>query len=149
MVKRDPKDTRNFVIIGSGIAGLNAAETLRYSGYTGKITMINGEKMLPYDRTMLTKQLAVADAEKLQLRDKEWFKEADIDMVHDRVYSIHTDIKKLAMERGEAIAYDKLLIATGGSAKKSTIPGADARNVFYLRSAADQAKIKARANEVK
>lgn len=119
MAKRDPKDNRNFVIIGGGIAGLNAAETLRFSGYTGKITMINAEKLLPYDRTMLTKQLATGKAEDLVLRDKEWFKEADIEVLHDKVYSIHTDKKKLALERGQALDYDKLLIATGGSVRKS------------------------------
>lgn len=61
--KRDPADTRNFVIIGAGAAGLTCAETLRSSGYSGKITLINGEKTLPYDRTFLTKALPVGDAE--------------------------------------------------------------------------------------
>jgi len=149
MAKRDPNDKRNFVIVGSGIAGLVAAETLRQSGYTGKITMINGEKALPYDRTLMTKQLTEVTAQGLTLRDKQWFQDAEIDMVHDKVYSIHPDIKKLAMEHGEAISYDKLLIATGGSVRKTTLPGADAHNVFYLRTSEDQAAIKARAEEIK
>lgn len=57
MVKPDPSDKRNFVIIGGGPSGLSAAETLRQVGYTGKITIISAEKNLPYDRTILSKAL--------------------------------------------------------------------------------------------
>lgn len=70
MTKRDPKDERNFVIVGGGAAGLNCAETLRQSGYTGKITLVCGEKTLPYDRTLLTKALPTGNAEKFALRDE-------------------------------------------------------------------------------
>jgi NAD(P)H-nitrite reductase large subunit len=81
MTKRDMKDKRNFVIIGGGPAGLNCAETLRYSGYSGKITLVSNEKLLPYDRTLLSKTLPFGDASKFQLRDADWLKDADIDVV--------------------------------------------------------------------
>ena len=98
---------------------------------------------------MLSKTLPFGDASKFIFRDKEWFKDADIDIVSDGVYAIHTDIKKVAMQRGEAIKYDKLLIATGGNPRKLDIAGSDANHIYYLRSAADQAKIKDRASEIK
>lgn len=60
--KRDPLNTKNYVIIGGGAAGLNAAETLRQSGYTGQITLICREAAIPYDRTLITKALAVGDS---------------------------------------------------------------------------------------
>ena len=100
MAKRDPKDTRNFVIIGAGAAGLNCAETLRYSGYTGKITMINGEKTLPLERTLLTKTLPFGDYKNYILRNEDFFKTAEIDVVSDKVYSIHSDTKQVTFERG-------------------------------------------------
>lgn len=65
MVKRDPKDLRNYVIVGGGPAGLSAAETLRQSGYTGKITVLSKEKHIPYDRTILSKAIFFADINKL------------------------------------------------------------------------------------
>jgi len=137
--KRDPNDKRNFVIIGGGAAGLNCAETLRQSGYTGKITLISNEKTLPYDRTLLTKTLPFGDASKFVLRDDQYLKSADIDVkLGYSVYSIHTDKKKVVCSNGRKYDYDKLCIATGGQAIKPPISGLnDAKNVFYLRNKAD------------
>ena len=91
MAKRDPKDTRNFVIIGAGAAGLNCAETLRYSGYTGKITMINGEKTLPLERTLLTKTLPFGDYKNYILRNEDFFKTAEIISFFWSLYCGHVD----------------------------------------------------------
>ena len=76
-------------------------------------------------------------------------KDADIDVIFDKVYSIHTDKKMLALEKGKPMSYDKLLIATGGQVRKSKLPGADAHHVYYLRTAADMKKIQERAAQVK
>jgi len=64
MSMTDPNNNTNHVIVGGGAAGLHCAGTLRQPGETGKITMINAEKLLPYDRTLLTKALPVGDATK-------------------------------------------------------------------------------------
>jgi len=100
MTKRDPNDKRNFVIIGGGAAGLTCAETLRQSGYTGKVTLLAGEKVVPYDRTLLTKTLPTGDASKFALRGEDFLKGADIDIINDQCYSIHTDKKKVTLARG-------------------------------------------------
>jgi NADH dehydrogenase FAD-containing subunit len=99
LAKRDPKDKRNYVIIGGGAAGLNCAETLRQSGFTGKITLVSAEKKLPYDRTLLTKTLPFGDATKFVLRDQAFLDGADIDVINDSVYAIHTDKKKVTFGR--------------------------------------------------
>lgn len=147
MAKRDMSDHRNFVIIGGGAAGLNCAETLRQSGYTGKITLVAGEKTLPYDRTLLTKALPVGDAKKFALRDEEFLKSFDIDFMKDSMYSIHADSKQITFARAKPMKYDKLLLATGGKPREAkwvkNINGA--KNVFFLRSGEDQEKIKVKA----
>ena len=68
MAKRDPNNKTKFVIIGGGPAGLICAETLRQSDFTGQITVISAEQLLPYDRTLLSKTLPTGDATKLLLR---------------------------------------------------------------------------------
>ena len=68
MSKRDPANKKRFVIIGGGTAGLTCAETLRQSNYTGEITVISAETLLPYDRTLLSKVIATGDANKLLIR---------------------------------------------------------------------------------
>lgn len=140
MAKRDPTDPRNFVIIGGGAAGLNCAETLRQSGYTGKITMVCQEKILPYDRTKLSKSLPNGEPSKFVLRDEDFLKAHDIDVVFDTVYSLHTDLKKVTFSRGKPMDYDKILIATGGSPRKLKCKVKNKKNVervYYLRSASD------------
>ena len=46
LTKRDPNNHTHFVIIGGGAAGLNAAETLRQSGFTGQITLLTNENRI-------------------------------------------------------------------------------------------------------
>jgi nitrite reductase/ring-hydroxylating ferredoxin subunit len=79
MAKRDPNDKRRYVIIGGGPAGLNCAETLRQSNFTGEIVVISAEDIVSYDRTLLTKVLPTGDATKFKLRSDDFLKDADID----------------------------------------------------------------------
>lgn len=74
MAKRDPNNKTRYVIIGGGAAGLTCAETLRQSDFTGEITVISSDDLLPYDRTLLTKILPTGDATKLLLRPEAFMK---------------------------------------------------------------------------
>lgn len=79
MSKRDPNNKTHFVIIGGGPAGLNCAETLRQSNFTGQITIITKEDMVSYDRTLLSKALPNIEASKILLRPAEFLADTDID----------------------------------------------------------------------
>ena len=111
--------------------------------------MISPEKLLPYDRTLLTKALPVGNAEKFVLRDEAFLKNNDIDVERKSVYAVHADKKKLTFTRGDPMDYDKLLIATGGYARTPKIKGIDAKNVFNIRNNEDQANIKEKCKDVK
>ena len=71
MAKQDPYNKTKMVIIGGGAAGASAAETLRQSHFTGEITVISKEDLLPYDRTLLPESLSSGEVP--PLRDQQFF----------------------------------------------------------------------------
>lgn len=143
MVKRNPKDTRRFVIVGGGPASLSAAETLRQSGYEGEIIIITKDQELPYDRTMLSKNIYNNDINKIQLRNQAFFDEYGITVVKGApVKNINANNNTVEIEGKESIKYDKLLIATGGRPRVPALKGVDLKNVFTLRNYNDLNNIK-------
>ena len=101
LTKRDPNNTQHYVIVGGGPAGLNCAETLRQSGFSGQVTIVSDEAMVPYDRTLLSKALANGDASKWALREPSFLAEADIDVKTGRgVFNINMDEKKVILRNG-------------------------------------------------
>jgi len=104
LAKRDPNDKRRYVIIGGGPAGLNCAEALRQSDFTGEIVVISAEDMVTYDRTLLTKVLPTGDASKFKLRSEDYLKNADIDFkLSTRVESVDTKNKTLLLSDGSTL----------------------------------------------
>lgn len=139
MAQRDPNDNRKYLVVGGGVAGLNCAETLRQSGFTGEITIISEESDLPYDRTFLNKKLK-AKREGIQLRSDDFFKRAEIEYLRStRVTRIDEKRKVAILENGTELSYDKICLATGTSPLKSEdfIPGSSLKNVTAIREYAD------------
>ena len=75
--------------MGGGASGLTCAEALRQSNFTGEITVISSEDILPYDRTLLTKALPVIDINKFLMRPQDFIQSADIN------YKLGTHVTKL------------------------------------------------------
>ena len=138
MAKRDPANNSHMVIVGGGAAGLNAAETLRQSNFTGQITVISDDKRLPYDRTILSKNVSGANVDNLLLRSSEFLDTYDIDYrLGYNVSKIDRSGKKVLLADGGEVSYDKLLLATGSQARVPKSPGIELKNVHVLRSGAD------------
>ncbi|MGB3613427.1 MAG: FAD-dependent oxidoreductase [Elainellaceae cyanobacterium] len=130
-------DGRTFVILGAGAAGTNAAEALRVLGFEGRLIMITAEDELPYDRTMLSKQYLSGDAsaEALPLRSPEFYQAHDIDVkVGSRVTEVLAQEKQLTFDDGATLAYDALLLATGGKAKLPPLDGVELDGVYKLHN---------------
>jgi len=141
MCKRDLSDKRKFIIVGGGPAGLSAAETLRQNGYTGEIVILSKDQYVPYDRTMLTKWIPPT-VNKIYLRSPDFLKEYDIDVLNGvSVESVDNRNKKVKLADGSEVSYDKLLLATGGSAAVPRIPGTEKSHVHVLRTFDDLKKI--------
>jgi 3-phenylpropionate/trans-cinnamate dioxygenase ferredoxin reductase subunit len=134
------------VIVGAGHAGGTAAALLRQYGYEGPITLIGEEPVAPYQRPPLSKAWlkGEADADSLALKPVEFYAEVGIDLILSaKVEAIEPLLHTVRLQDGRAIAYDKLILATGASARALPIPGADLKGVLSLRSAADAEALKA------
>ena len=145
LVKRDPNNNQTFVVIGGGAAGGIAVETLRKEGFTGRIIMITKEDTLPYDRVMLSKNFKV-DSSKLGIREASFYKDYDIEVeIGIEVKNIDPEHKLIVLNNEKKIGYDKLLLATGCSARVAPLYRqylTNFSNIFTIRSANDHTKIK-------
>jgi NADPH-dependent 2,4-dienoyl-CoA reductase/sulfur reductase-like enzyme/nitrite reductase/ring-hydroxylating ferredoxin subunit len=133
-------DARTFLVVGGGAAGQAAVETLRREGFAGRIVMVTAEDERPYDRPNLSKDLLTGKAkpEWMPLRGPKFHANQAIELLAGRtVDSIDTNAKAAILSSGERIAFDKALIATGGTPRKPGIPGADLPGCLLLRTLAD------------
>ena len=138
------QDSRTFVILGAGAAGMNAVETLRQQGFQGKIVLISDSVKLPYDRTKLSKGSlqGKADLDSLSLRSCEFYDRHNIELrFGSAVNKVDPLNKSIAFEDNSTLNYDSLLLATGGKARKLDIPGSDLANIFTVRNPEDTASI--------
>src|SRR5687768_5138473 len=132
----DPQS--HVVIIGAGHAGGTVAALLRQHGHAGPITLVGEEPIPPYQRPPLSKAWlkGEADADSLALKPLEFYAEQGIDFRPSiRAVAIERATKQVTLSDGSAVAYDKLILATGASPIALPIPGADLENVMFLRTA--------------
>jgi nitrite reductase/ring-hydroxylating ferredoxin subunit/thioredoxin reductase len=138
-----------IVIVGGGAAGFAAAEMLRRLEYRGDIVMLSSDAAAPVDRPNLSKDYLAGSAPEdwLPLRPDDFYREARIDLrLNTEVTSIDTAARHVTTAGGEAIAYDRLLLATGAEPVRLPIPGVDQPHVHVLRSLADSRAIIALAD---
>jgi NADPH-dependent 2,4-dienoyl-CoA reductase/sulfur reductase-like enzyme len=135
-----------YVIVGASLAGAKAAETLREAGFDGAVVLIGTEDQLPYERPPLSKgYLLGKDArESIFVHEAGWYPEHDVDLrLNTTVRSIDRPGHQVELAGGEQVPYDRLLITTGASPRRLSIPGADLGGVLYLRTAADSERLQA------
>lgn len=133
-------DARLFVILGGGAAGYAAAQTLREDGFKGRVVMVTRENRMPYDRPNLSKDYLSGHAEPewMPLRPDEFFSANGIEVqLGKEVARVDAKAKTISFKGGEQLAYDALLVATGGEPRTLQIAGSDLKNVLTLRSFAD------------
>ncbi|WIY53911.1 FAD-dependent oxidoreductase [Devosia sp. YIM 151766] len=141
-----------IAIIGAGAAGFACAEMLRRRGYAGALTMLSADKDPPYDRPNLSKDYLAgnAPAEWMPLKPEAFYREKTIDLrLGVSVASIDGTARKVVLDDGQVLAFDRLLIATGAEPVRPPIPGADLAHVFTLRSFSDGRALAAATEKAK
>ena len=133
-------DIRTIVIIGASLAGAKAAEALRKEGYDGRIVMFGDEPRLPYLRPPLSKEYLRGESpfDKTLVHPPAWYDEQRIELnLATPVRALDSATHEVVLADGHRLAFDRLLIATGSSPRRLTIPGNGLAGVHYLRTVED------------
>ncbi|CAI2353352.1 unnamed protein product [Caenorhabditis sp. 36 PRJEB53466] len=127
-------EDRPVVIIGGGVAAATFIEHSRLNGLVTPILVISEESFPPYDRVLLSKNPA-ATGEDIRLRkDDAFYEERNVTfLLKTSVTGVKPNRREVSLSNGETIVYSKLIIATGGNVRKLQVPGADLKNIFYVR----------------
>ena len=140
----------NIVIVGAGQAGAWVARSLRDGGHTGPVILIGDELHAPYERPPLSKEILLGSgtAEELTLLDHDECASLDIETrLGTRVEGIDRPARRLRLSGGEELSYDKLVLCTGGHARRLDLPGLDDPRVHTLRTLDDALRLKAALSE--
>jgi len=136
-----------MVIIGDGLAGGNAAATLREEGFPGPVVLISREPGVPFGRPPLSKTYlrSEEDLSAWYVRPAGWYADHDVELRSGAVAAIEPSAHTITLDSGEELGYQKVLIATGGRNRRLGIPGADLPGIHYLRTVAECDAIKREA----
>ncbi len=129
-----------IAIIGAGLAGAKATEALRKEGYDGRIVMFGDESHPPYLRPPLSKEYLRGETprEKVFVHPRTWYEEQRIELnPASPIRAIDPATREVVLADGHRLSFDRLLIATGSSPRRLTIPGSDLAGVQYLRTIDD------------
>ena len=134
----------SHVIIGDGIAGASAAETIREADPDAEITIVTEEGEALYNR-ILIKEFAKGKLPEapVSIHDPDWYDERDIDLRLDTVVTdVETDAHEIHTHDGDVIEYDKLLLATGGTPIQLPVDNSDAEGIHHFWTFEDARAIK-------
>jgi nitrite reductase (NADH) large subunit len=141
--------TKSYLIVGNGVAGTTAAESIRQQDPKGSITILSEEDLPFYYRIRLNDFIAgdVAE-EKLIAKKKNWYEEQRITLrINTRITGLDTLNKRLTSESGEKLPFDRLLLATGSHSFLPPISGTEQQGVLSLRHIKDARAILAQAEK--
>jgi NADPH-dependent 2,4-dienoyl-CoA reductase/sulfur reductase-like enzyme len=127
---------QTYLIVGGGLAGAKAAETLRLEGFTGRVILIGDERDHPYERPPLSKKFLTGsgDRDSVLVQQPGWYAAHDVELhLGQPVVRLDRDAKTVTLGDNTRIGYDKLLLATGSEPRRLDIPGTGLAGVHHLR----------------
>ena len=139
-----------IIIVGGGNAALQAADTLRRSGFEGQLTLFSEEAYLPYQRPPLSKKFLEGKLaqERLFLRPESYYTKRDIDLkLGTHIQKIDRQKQTVTTEHGDIFEYDRLLLATGARLRKFPNHNSQDLGLKYIRGIDDVEAIKTTINQ--
>jgi 3-phenylpropionate/trans-cinnamate dioxygenase ferredoxin reductase subunit len=139
---------QTFVIVGGGLAGGNAAVTLREEGFEGRIVLIGREPGVPFGRPPLSKTYlrSEEDLDGWYVKPPGWYDAHHVERRQANVSAVDVDGRVVVLDSGEELAYHNLLLATGGRNRRLIVPGAELQGIHQLRTVAECDVIKHEAH---
>ena len=137
--------TETVLILGGGQAGAQAAASLRQEGFGGRVLLIGAEPLLPYQRPPLSKAFLAGELprERLLIKPEAFYRQADVEpLLGVAATTLDAQAKRLTLDDGQQLAFDQLLLATGGRPRQLDCPGADHPRLHYLRTVADVERLR-------
>ncbi len=132
----------SYVVLGNGIAGVTAAETLRAEDALADIAVIADNPLPVYNRPALKDFLAGrASEDTLWMRPKSFYQDHQIRFYMERVVGIQVGQHCIQLQSGRQVGYHRLLLATGARARRLSCPGANLVGVTTLRTVADYQRV--------
>jgi NADPH-dependent 2,4-dienoyl-CoA reductase/sulfur reductase-like enzyme len=150
-----------IVIVGSGLAGVTAAGTLREQGFAGRIVLVGEERELPYDRPPLSKSVLVHDEfeplvashlpedlalrapEKIALRPQGWYEQQRIELhLGRRATALDTASHRVTLSDGETLGYSRLILVPGARVRRIPALETGPVPVSYLRTLRDAVQLR-------
>jgi 3-phenylpropionate/trans-cinnamate dioxygenase ferredoxin reductase subunit len=135
------------VIVGGGLAGGNAAVTLREEGFRGRVVLISREPGIPFGRPPMSKTYlrSEEDLSGWYVRPAGWYQEQDVERLGESVVAVDAALHRVTLDSGQELQYQQLLVATGGRNRRLHVAGAELPGIHYLRTVAECEAIKREA----
>lgn len=140
----------DYVIVGNGVSAIGAIEGIRLHDKVGKIVVVSDEEVPTYGRPLISYYLSdKIKFETLPFRPEEFYQKNNVEMkLGSRVLSVDAKARKLVLDCGDTVEYDKLLIATGGTPTKLDMPGIDGPGVHNFTTVAHAEALKELVDKV-
>lgn len=135
----------SHIIVGAGLAGTSAVDGIRERDPRSSILLLGAEKDPPYDRPPLSKQLWTGGktVTEIVLHDEAFYRKNAVDLrLRTEVTQIDSAAHAVSDNQGNTYHYERLLLATGGTPRRLTIPGGDLDGINYYRTLEDYRRLR-------
>lgn len=140
----DPRGSLDSVtVVGGGMAGFTVVQELRSRGFEGTLVLVDPAG-IPYDRPPLSKDYLVGSrsARDIEFAPAGWFAEHRVHVVPGRAVDLDPDAGTVTLADGRTITSDRVVLATGGTARRLPVPGGDLDSVWELRTRSDADRLR-------